>query len=83
MGSHILQAFIQPSEHTRKLLGPHKAAGPWSIQTSCDRFKEAVVFQVLCDFVGQLREPLLLLRQALALLLESSGLGFDGFERVG
>lgn len=83
MGGHILQTFIQPSEHTRELLAPHEAASPWSIQASRDRFEEAVVFQVLCNLIRQLSEPLLLLCQPLALLLKSGGLGFNGFERVG
>lgn len=82
MSSHILQTFIQPSKHTRELLAPYKAASPWSIQASRDGFKEAVVFQILRNFIRQLREPLLLLRQSLALLLKSSGLGFNGFEGV-
>ena len=83
MSSHILQAFIQPSEHARELLAPHKAASPWSIQAPRDRFKKAVVFEVLRNLIRQLRHPLLLPRQSFALFLKRGGLGLHGFEGVG
>lgn len=83
MSSHILQAFIQPSEHARELLAPHKAASPWSIQAPRNRFQKAVVFEVLRNLIRQLRQAPLLPRQSLALFLKRSGLGLHGFEGVG
>ena len=56
---HVFQTVVEPSEHFRELLAPHKVSCSRRIQSPRDWLQIIVVFQVVIEPVSQPSDPFL------------------------
>lgn len=80
---HIIQAFVQASQHIRKVGSSDSIPSPWSIEPSRRRIQKVIILQVLLNFSRKLQVASLSRQESLAFLLEIGCLRFDRFERFG
>ena len=53
MSCHVFQTVVEPSEHFRELLAPHKVSCSRRIQSPRDWLQIIVVFEVVIEPVSQ------------------------------